>query len=104
VHGVVDLSVGTNGYRSAFVASEIPVGKTGTATIAVGETRFDGRGWGGPMSRYGSNTSQSLALGLNLGGAEATDWRCRQATEAAADPRSEGALPSACRSRLSPGQ
>lgn len=81
VHGVVDVSVGSNGYRSAFVASEIPVGKTGTATIAVGETRFNGRGWGAPGYRGGGPyNSQNLALGLALGGATApTGLRCRQA-------------------------
>jgi hypothetical protein len=96
---VVDVSVGSNGYRSAFVASEIPVGKTGTATIAVGETRFNGRGWGGPGYRGGPNSSQNLALGLALGGAGATDWRCRQAMDAATDAHMDNGPPSACRAR-----
>ncbi|HEX3363707.1 hypothetical protein [Phenylobacterium sp.] len=100
VHGVVDVSVGSNGYRSAFVASEIPVGKTGTATIAVGETRFNGRGFaGGPGYRGGS---QNLALGLALGGADPTDWRCRQAMETAAEARLDNGTPSACRARPTP--
>jgi hypothetical protein len=91
VHGVVDVSAGSNGYRSAFVATEIPVGKTGTATIAVGETRFNGRGWGGPGYRQGPGGSQSLALGLGLGGAAGpASLRCRQAVGSGAvafDPR-----------------
>jgi hypothetical protein len=102
VHGVVDVAVGSNGYRSAFVASEIPVGQSGTATIAVGETRFNGRGWYGPGYRGGPTSSQTLALGLSLGGAEPRDWRCRQAMEAAAEARLDGPSPNACRSRLSP--
>jgi hypothetical protein len=91
IHGVVDVSAGSNGYRSAFVATEIPVGKTGTATIAVGETRFNGRGWGGPGYRGGPGASQSLGLGLALGGAAGpAGLRCRQAVGSGAvafDPR-----------------
>jgi hypothetical protein len=101
IHGFVDATVGSNGYRSAFVESEIPVGKTGTATIAIGETRFDGRGFGGPGYRGGpGGSSQNLALGLALGGAEPTDWRCRQAMEAA-EARPDDGPPAACRTRLS---
>ena len=43
IHGLVDVAVGTNGYRSAYVRSDIPVGQTGTLSIAVGESRFKGR-------------------------------------------------------------
>jgi hypothetical protein len=105
IHGFVDVAAGSNGYRSAFVESEIPVGKTGTATIAIGETRFDGRsfggrGFGGPGYRGPGGSSQNLALGLALGGAEPTDWRCRQAMEAA-EARPDDGPPAACRTRLS---
>jgi len=103
VHGFVDVAAGSNGYRSAFVESEIPVGKTGTATIAIGETRFDGRSFGGPGYRGGpGGTSQNLALGLALGGAQPTDWRCRQAMEAAETrPGPDDGPAAACRTRLS---
>jgi hypothetical protein len=101
IHGFVDVAAGSNGYRSAFVESEIPVGKTGTATIAIGETRFDGRSFGGPGYRGGpGGSSQNLALGLALGGAEPIDWRCRQAMEAA-ETRPDDGPPAACRTRLS---
>jgi len=68
----------------------------------MGETRFNARGWNGAGYRGGPSTSQTLALGLSLGGAEPTDWRCRQAMEAAAEARLDGAAPGACRSRLPP--
>ena len=104
VHGVVDVPVGSNGYRSAFVASEIPVGATGTATIAVGETRFDNRGRnGGGYLGPGSGSGQSVALGLALGGANpANDWRCRQALEAAPNAGPDSPPPPACRIRATP--
>ncbi len=106
-HGMVDVTVGSNGYRSALVASELPIGKTGTATIAVRETQFKGRyggGYGGPgYDRYGPQTSQSLALGLSLGGGDPTDPHCRQAAEDGAvnlDPRFGGGR--SCRAATPP--
>lgn len=44
-HGVVDVAVGSHGYRSVYVRSDLPIGETGTLSIAVGETR-GGRGLG----------------------------------------------------------
>lgn len=77
VHGMVDVAMGSNGYRSVFVRSDLPIGKSGTVSIAVGETRFDGRG------RFGTATRQSLGLGLAVGGAtlDPRDARCRQTGE-----------------------
>ena len=51
VHGVVDVAVGTHGYRSVYMRSDIPLGETGTLSIAVGDSRGssfhgDGRGYG----------------------------------------------------------
>jgi hypothetical protein len=104
-HGFADVTVGSNGYRSAFVQSDLPVGKTGTLSIAVGETRFNGRsgGYGGAYggaygggygngysSRFGSGDHQTLALGLRLGGDGGPgpqDLRCRQAGEDGSDLR-----------------
>jgi hypothetical protein len=116
VHGVVDVAVGSNGYRSAFVQSDIPVGKTGTLSIAVGETRFNGRvGYGGYGGGYGGaygglvpGQRQSLALGLRLGEAalDPRDLRCRQAGEDGPDLRDdqrfEGARPRPCRTAEAP--
>src|SRR6185369_3564793 len=72
VHGVVDVAVGTHGYRSAYVRSDFPVGKTGTLSIAVEDSQFKGRGYGygygygGYGGGYGDQTyrNQNLALGL----------------------------------------
>jgi hypothetical protein len=85
VHGVVDVAVGSHGYRSAYVRSDFPVGKTGTLSIAVQDTQFNGRyggyGYGG-YGGYGNQTyrNQNLALGLAFGGAAqgAGDPRCRE--------------------------
>jgi hypothetical protein len=85
VHGVVEVAVGNHGYRSAYVRSDFPVGKTGTLSIAVQDTRFNGRvgpyGYGGyGYGGYGSEPyrNQSVALGLAFGGAgRDSDGRCR---------------------------
>ena len=42
-HGVVEVAVGSRGYRSVYVRSDLPIGETGTLSIAIGETR-GGRG------------------------------------------------------------
>ena len=50
-HGVVSVGVGTHGYRSIYMRSDLPVGDTGTVSVAIGDTRFNG-GFGG-WSPYG---------------------------------------------------
>jgi hypothetical protein len=106
VHGVVDIAVGSNGYRSAYVASELPVGKTGTATIAVRETQFKGRfgGYGYGGGPFAPQTRQSVGLGLSFSGSsDAADPRCRQAADDGAvnlDPRFGGGR--ACRTLVPP--
>ena len=102
-HGFVDVTVGSNGYRSAYMQSDLPVGKTGTLSIGVGETRFNGRvgGYGGPYGgRFSPGDHQTLALGLTLGGDAALDPRCRQPGEGRPqgrqDPRIDGGRPLAC--------
>jgi hypothetical protein len=101
-HGMVDVAVGSNGYRSAFVRSDLPIGKSGTVSIAVGETRFDGRG------RFGSATRQSLGLGLAVGdGArEQRDPRCRQTLDGPdvrSGPQLEGGRPRPCQTAEAQG-
>ncbi|MCR6658601.1 MAG: hypothetical protein NVV72_04375 [Asticcacaulis sp.] len=86
VHGVASVTVGTGGYRSAYVSSLIPLGENGTLGIAVSQTDYGknggfgyygdpygyddygygygyGRGWG----RRGG-TSQSVGLSLDMTG------------------------------------
>lgn len=86
VHGMVDVAVGTHGYRSAYVRSDFPVGKTGTLSIALEDSQFKGRaggygyGYGGyGYGGYGDQTyrNQNLAVGLAFGGAQNGDPRCR---------------------------
>ncbi|THD56122.1 hypothetical protein [Phenylobacterium sp.] len=100
VHGVVDVSVGSNGYRSAFVESDLPVGKTGTLSIAVSKTEFKGR-YG---DRYAGEGRQSLGLGLALGGAaDPASLACRQVAGpgyAMFDPRLSDSRP--CRTPETP--
>ena len=61
MHGEVDLAVGTGGYRSAYVRSDFPVGKTGTLSVAVQDSRINLRG--DPIQHQG------LGLGLSFAGA-----------------------------------
>jgi hypothetical protein len=82
VHGVVDVAIGSHGYRSAYVRSDFPVGKTGTLSIAVQDTQFNGRVGGYGYGGYGNQTyrNQNVALGLAFGGAgQDASARCRDA-------------------------
>jgi hypothetical protein len=84
VHGVMDVTVGTGGYRSAYVRSDIPVGQNGTVSIAVQDTQYGNR-YGGRFAQYGR---QSVGLGLRFDGApDPADCRRRQSWQDAADPR-----------------
>lgn len=70
VHGEVGIAVGTGGYRSAYAMSLIPIGETGTLTIAVSESRnarFGGYGDGG----YGAGDRQSIGMSYASGPAAA---------------------------------
>jgi hypothetical protein len=52
VHGEFGAAIGTGGYRSAYGVVQIPIGKTGSATIAAatGRDRFAGPWLGGPLA------------------------------------------------------
>lgn len=43
IHGEVGVSVGTGGYRSGYVVTQIPIGETGSATIALSKTDYGSR-------------------------------------------------------------
>lgn len=89
VHGVVDVAVGTHGYRSAYVRSDFPVGKTGTLSIAVQDSQFKGRGgygYGGHGGYGGPSGGQNVAVGLAFGGA-AQDDGDRRCNSVAGDGR-----------------
>lgn len=82
VHGEASVTVGTGGYRSAYVSSLIPLGDNGTLGIAVSQTDYgkndglgygyygdpygyDGYGYGRGWGRRGG-TSQSVAVSLDM--------------------------------------
>ncbi len=82
VHGEASVTVGTGGYRSAYVSSLIPLGENGTLGIAVSQTDYgkngslgyygdpygyDGYGYGRGWGRRGG-TSQSVGLSLDMTG------------------------------------
>ena len=101
VHGVVDVAVGSHGYRSAYVRSDFPLGKTGTLSVAVEDTQFKGRfgGYGYGYGGYGDQTfrNQNVAVGLAFGGAgtPAAAATARAAPGAASTRRSWARGPSA---------
>jgi hypothetical protein len=101
VHGEASIAVGTGGYRSVYVRSDLPVGKTGTLSIAVQDSRSNGRhggfydGYGGRFGGYGYN-GQSLGIGLALGDNNRGPDRC-QVDMDNGQPPIEGQDPRACR-------
>lgn len=95
-HGFVDVTVGSGGYRSAFVQGDLPVGRTGTLSIAVGESRFNGRsgaygdGVGGYARTYGD------AYGGRSSRSDPQDPRCRQRGDEIGDSRFSDSPPRLC--------
>jgi hypothetical protein len=59
VHGEVAVGVGSHGYRSVYVRTDLPLGETGRLSIAVEDTR------GG--YRVSPRGGQNLGVGLSLG-------------------------------------
>ena len=74
VHGEAGFSVGTGGYRSAYGVAVMPVGKNGTATVGISDTRYGKSRWGG---RGGDSKSLYLALDLSGAAKEPAD-RCER--------------------------
>jgi hypothetical protein len=90
VHGSAGVSIGTGGYRSAYVSALIPIGETATLGLAYSQTDFgktaayqsydgyghdQGRGWNGDTVGYGRSGAwghggkrQSVAVSLAVGG------------------------------------
>lgn len=104
VHGVVDVAVGTGGYRSAYVRSDLPVGTSGTLSIAVEDTRFGRSGRFG--NRFGPGGRQALGLGFGMGDGAGEDLRCRQAAadgpDRQLDPQLDGGRPRPCHAAEAP--
>ncbi|MBU4435564.1 MAG: hypothetical protein KKC14_14250 [Alphaproteobacteria bacterium] len=90
VHGSAGVSIGTGGYRSAYVSTLIPIGESATLGLAYSQTDFGktaayrpydaygyerGRGWDGDTIGYGRSGAwgrggkrQSVAVSLAVGG------------------------------------
>jgi hypothetical protein len=77
IHGEVGVSVGTGGYRSGYAISTMPIGDTGSMTLAVGQSR------GPRAARFGGGDWSSASLGASFGGAaygEGAGPACRAST------------------------
>ncbi|MCC7268173.1 MAG: hypothetical protein IT546_12675 [Caulobacteraceae bacterium] len=83
VHGEVAVAVGSHGYRDVYARSDFPVGKTGTLSLAVRDSRFKGR--------FGRHERQGVSLGLAMGdAATARDCRWAMPHDAPEPGRNEG--------------
>jgi hypothetical protein len=96
IHGSAGVTIGTGGYRSAYVSTLIPIGETSTLGLAVSQTDFGNRivfhprddfgygeaggfgpsGWSGDTLGYGragrwgrGGKQQSVAVSLAIGAA-----------------------------------
>ncbi|WP_293904795.1 hypothetical protein [Phenylobacterium sp.] len=84
VHGEISVSAGSHGYRDVYARTDLPVGKTGTLSIAVEQGRggygYGGYGYGG-YGRFGARGGdiQNLGVSLALGGSAARP--CREARD-----------------------
>ena len=78
-HGVVSVGVGTHGYRSVYMRSDLPIGRTGMLSVAIGDTRFNGGGYGryGGYGGYGGWDQRSVGVSLSAGGAAGYADGCR---------------------------
>lgn len=61
IHGEAGVAFGSSGYRSAYIATDIPIGQNSDLGVAVGETDFKPK-------HYGEIRNRSLAISLNIGG------------------------------------
>ncbi len=87
VHGEVGVALGSGGYRSGYVVSVMPVGKTGTLTLAVSDTQYGKNGgfYGGPGYGYGYGGPRGFSpfggehrsVGMSLALGEAANQGCR---------------------------
>ncbi len=63
IHGEAGVSIGSSGYRSGYILTDIPIGKNSDLGIAVGESEIKPK-------NFGKIKDQSLAISLNIGGAD----------------------------------
>lgn len=81
IHGEIGAAVGSQGYSSAYVEAEIPIGSDSTLGVAVGENQQQ-------LYRHGPTvTGKSLSLSLVLGQPEMSTG-CAPPPEASGQPTS----------------
>ena len=69
-HGEVSIGVGTHGYRSVYMRTDLPVGENGRLSIAIEDTRFNG-------GRHGRWGGRSMGANLAVGASSPTErQRC----------------------------
>ena len=73
IHGEAGVSVGSNGYSSAFVSTLIPIGKDGTLGVAVSQADYGGNTVDHGRYRLPRGKSQSVAISLQLGDGDDVD-------------------------------
>ena len=61
IHGEAGVAFGSNGYRSGYITTDIPLGKNSDLGITVGESQIKPK-------HFGTVTDKSLAISLNIGG------------------------------------
>ena len=62
VHGVVEVGVGTGGYRSVYVQTDMPLGENGRLRLAFEDTKY---GRHAPYRHYGDGYHRGGSLGLS---------------------------------------
>jgi hypothetical protein len=60
IHGEAGASIGSNGYRNAYVAADIPVGQNSDLGVAVSDTQLPSR------HGYGGGSVKSLGISLSI--------------------------------------
>jgi hypothetical protein len=70
IHGEAGVSIGSRGYRNAYVAADIPVGQNSDLGVAVSDTKIPS------YHGYGGGESKSLAVSLNINTANGGGQGC----------------------------
>lgn len=76
VHGEVSVAVGSHGYRTVYARADIPIKDKGEVSIAVQQSRSNGRVWG-PRNARDLGVSLRLGDGYGAGAPLADDCRRR---------------------------
>jgi hypothetical protein len=60
IHGEAGVAIGSSGYRSGYITTDIPIGRDSDLGIAVGEEQIKPK-------HFGTQTNKTLAISLNIG-------------------------------------